>query len=87
MRRRDFVSFVIGGVVWPAVVGAQQPTTPIVGFMSGRSPDDSSHLVAAFHQGLQELGFTEGQNVTIEYRWARGDYSRPPARAVILLGR
>jgi putative ABC transport system substrate-binding protein len=87
MRRRDFVSFVIGGVVWPAVVGAQQPTTPIVGFMSGRSPDDSSHLVAAFHRGLGETGFVEGKNVTIEYRWALGQYDRLPELAAELVKR
>ena len=87
MRRRDFVSFCIGGVVWPAVAGAQQPTTPIVGFMSGRSPDNSSHLVAAFHRGLGETGFVEGKNVTVEYRWALGQYDQLPALAAELVKR
>ena len=68
-------------------VRAQQPTAPIIGFMSGRLPDDSSHLVAAFHQGLREAGFVEGKNVTIEYRWALGQYDRLPALAADLLKR
>jgi putative ABC transport system substrate-binding protein len=55
--------------------------------MSGRSPDDSVHLVAAFHQGLGEAGFVEGQNVAIEYRWAFGHYDRLPALAADLVGR
>jgi putative ABC transport system substrate-binding protein len=56
--------------VWPTVIRAQQQATPIIGFISGRSPDDSKHLLAAFLQGLSETGFVEGKNVTIEYRWA-----------------
>ena len=54
---------------------------------SGRSPDDSSHLVAAFHQGLGETGFVEGKNVTVEYRWALGQYDRLPALAAELVKR
>ena len=73
------------------VVGAspkpQQATTPIVGFMSGRSPDDSSHLVAAFHRGLGETGFVEGKNLKVEYRWALGQYDRLPAFAAELVKR
>jgi putative ABC transport system substrate-binding protein len=87
MRRREFIALVGGVVAWPTTMNAQQPSTPLVGFMSGRSPEESAHLVAAFHQGLQELGFTEGQNVTIEYRWARGDFSRLSALAADLVTR
>src|SRR5262249_32167349 len=65
---------------------AQRPT-PIVGFMSTRSAEDTAHLVTAFHQGLRELGFIEGQNVTIEYRYANGDYSRLPTLAAELVAR
>ena len=83
MRRRQFIVLLAGAAAaWPAVVRAQQPTTPVVGFMSGRSPDDSSHLVAAFHEGLGETGFVEGKNVTVEYRWALGQYDRLPALAL-----
>ena len=60
---------------------------PVVGFMSGRSPEDSAHLVAAFYQGLSEAGFVEGQNVAIEFRWARGQYGRLPGLAAELVVR
>ena len=87
MKRRVFIALLGGVVAWPGTMNAQQPSTPIVGFMSTRSAEDTAHLVAAFHQGLRELGFIEGQNVTIEYRWANGDYSRPPALAAELVAR
>jgi len=86
MRRRDFIKAVFGSAaLWPLVARAQQPTMPLIGFMSGRSPDDSRHLLAAFHQGLGEAGFTEGKNVAIEYRWALGQYDRLPALAADLV--
>jgi len=69
-------------MAWP-----QQPTVPLIGFMSGRSPDDSSHLLAAFHRGLGEAGLVEGKNVAIEYRWALGQYERLPALAAELVKR
>jgi putative ABC transport system substrate-binding protein len=88
MRSWQFIVLLAGAATaWPAVVQAQQPTTPIVGFMSGRSPDDSSHLVAAFHQGLGETGFVDGKNVTVEYRWALGQYDRLPTLAAELVKR
>ena len=87
VRRRQFLLLFGAAAAWPSVVRAQQPATPIIGFMSGRSPDDSSHLVAAFHRGLGEAGFIEGKNVTIEYRWALGQYDRLPALAAELVKR
>jgi putative ABC transport system substrate-binding protein len=87
MRRREFIGLVSGAVVWPVGVRAQQPMMPLIGFMSGRSPEDSEHLVAAFREGLGEAEFIEGRNVTIEFRWARGQYDRLPAMALELLGR
>ena len=85
MRRREFITLVGGAAaVWPLTARAQQP---VVGFMSGRAPDDSAHLVAAFQQGLADRGFSEGQNVAIEFRWADGDYDRLPALAADFVGR
>jgi len=76
MRRREFIGLIGGAVVWPLAVHAQRPAIPVIGFLGGRSPDDSSHLVAAFLRGLKQSGFTEGHNVLIEYRWANGHYDR-----------
>lgn len=73
--------------MWPALAQAQQSTLPTIGFMSGRSPDDSKHLVAAFHQGLGQAGFVEGKNVAVEYRWALGHYDRLPTMAADLVKR
>ena len=73
--------------VWPLTAQAQQPAMPVVGFLRVTSPANSTHLVAAFRQGLREAGFVEGQNVVIEYRWAEGQYDRLPALAVDLVQR
>jgi len=88
MRRRDFIALIGIAPGWPLVAYAQQGSAvPIVGFMSGRSPADSAHLVDAFRQGLAETGFIEGQNVKIEIRWAQGDYDRLPALAADWISR
>jgi putative tryptophan/tyrosine transport system substrate-binding protein len=88
MRRRDFISLLCGGViVWPLTGRAQQPTMPVIGFLSSGSPGPYQHLVTGFHQGLKETGYVEGQNVAIEYRWAEGHYDRLPAMAADLTRR
>src|SRR5215471_1894279 len=85
MRRREFIT-VLGGAAaaWPLATRAQQPT-PVVGFLSSRSPNESAHLVAAFRQGLEESGYLEGQNVHISFRWAEGAYARLPELAAELV--
>src|SRR5262245_8378286 len=87
MKRREFITLLGGAATWPFAARAQQPAIPLVGFMSARSPDDSTHLMAAFHQGMTEGGFVEGQNVRFEFRWARGEYDRLPKMAADLIGR
>jgi putative ABC transport system substrate-binding protein len=84
MRRRDFITLLGGTVAWPLAAQAQQ-AMPVIGFMSGRAPETDTHLLAAFRDGLREQGFVEGQNVAIEFRWARGDYDRLPGLAAELV--
>jgi putative tryptophan/tyrosine transport system substrate-binding protein len=90
MKRRDFIVLLGGAAsssVAPAfVVRAQPAAVPVLGFMSARSPEDSVRELAAFRRGLEEHGQTEGRNLKIEYRWARGDYKQLPALAAELVG-
>ncbi len=79
IMRRRFVVDLCAPVVAPLLARAQQaPARPLIGFLNGGSPRPFEHLVAGFREGLGELGFVEGRNVTIEYRWADGHYERLP---------
>jgi len=88
LQRRDFIKVIAGlAAGWPLAVRAQQQAMPVIGYLSARSPDDAAHLVVAFRKGLAESGFVEGQNLTIEYRWALGQHDRLPEMALELAQR
>ena len=87
MKRREFITALGGAAAWPMVARAQQPTLPVVGLLSSRSPGEATASVAALRAGLAKGGYVEGQNVAIEYRWAEGHYDRLPALAVELTRR
>jgi len=81
MRRREFIAALGGVAVWPLAAHAQQPRMPVVGFLSSESRSAFAHRLEGFHRGLAEERYVEGQNVTIEYRWAEGQYDRVPVLA------
>jgi putative ABC transport system substrate-binding protein len=87
IRRRAIIVLLGGAAAWPLAARAQQPGPPVIGFLSTRSSQDAAHLVRTFHRGLSENGFVDGQNLTIDFRWAEGQYDRLPALAAELVRR
>ena len=81
MRRRDFIAGLGGAAAWPQMARAQQPAMPVVGYLYAGSPEPAARLINVFRQALANSGYVEGQNVTIEYRWAEGYYERLPEMA------
>jgi putative ABC transport system substrate-binding protein len=86
MRRREFIAGLGGAAAWPVLARAQQRAVPVIGVLSSRSPAVDTPLIAIIREGLHETGLVEGQNVTLDYRWADGQYDRlggsPPISCV-----
>jgi putative ABC transport system substrate-binding protein len=88
MRRREFIAFIGGAVAsWPERGRAQQPRLPVIGFLNGTSPQGYERFLQAFRKGLNETGYSENDNVAIEYRWAGGHYEQLPKLAADLISR
>jgi putative tryptophan/tyrosine transport system substrate-binding protein len=87
MHRRRFIASLGSAIALTCVAAAQQKALPVIGFLGNASPGPFAPFVAAFHRGLSETGYTEGQNVVTEYGWAEGRYDRLPALAAELVGR
>src|SRR6516165_9527858 len=87
MRRRAFIAGLGSATAWPVVARAQQAAMPVVGVLSARTADEDNRFTVPFLQGLKEIGYVEGQNVAVEYRYAENQFDRLPALAADLVRR
>ena len=87
MRRRAFIAGLGSAAAWPLVASGQQSAPPVIGILSGGSPETFAPLQAPLREGLAEVGFVEGKNLAFEYRWAQGHFERLPGLAIDLVGR
>jgi putative ABC transport system substrate-binding protein len=87
MRRREFITLLGGAAAWPQPVHAQQPAMPVIGYLDPRSSDFNADLLRAFHRGLKDSGYVEGENVTVVYRFAENQLDRLPELAADLVRR
>src|SRR5262249_13917850 len=88
MRRREFITLIGGAALaWPRATRAQQPALPVIGYLSGRSPEAEAPILAAVRRGLEETGYSAGRNIAIEFRFSDGQDDQLPTLAADLVGR
>src|SRR6516165_6823179 len=85
--RREFIAALGGAAAWPLAAGAQQRAMPVIGYLTSRAADSDASILVSFRRGLADVGYAEGRNVAVEYRFADGRYDRIPAMAADLVGR